>query len=188
MRTKILLIIFIAAIISACSGSRKLTENNQNKISEKTEQNFQNQTTSDSKVEVKEESSSEQKGQAESNETQQDDVVIITITYDTDKPVLPDTGKPPVASESIVRKVSSKSKQEKNQTSTTGRVSTDYKSDQAEIIKANEHSEKNKTSSESSEITTNTKENKGWMVPTILIVIAAGAGVYVSKKGCWRSK
>lgn len=189
MKKRIILIILIAGILSACSGSRKVTSNSSTKETEKTEQNQQSIHKSESKVDVKEEGTTDTKSQSQSDEKQQEDIEIITVTYDTEKPVNPDTGKPPVASETIVRKVSSKSKQEKNLTTTIGRESTDYKSEQAEILKTNEQSKTNKTSSESSTITTTTKANKGWMVPTFLIVIAAAIGAFIIyRNGCWRKK
>lgn len=186
MKSKIIIIILMAAIFTACSGTKRVSTKGTNTSTEISEQKEQVAQTIESKVEEKKESSTDTRSQSQSDEKQQQDIEIITVKYDTEKPINPETGKPPVASETIVRKVSSKSKQEKNLTTTTGRESTDYKSDQAEILMTNEQSKTNKTSSESSTITTKTKANKNWVIPIILIV-AAAIGVYAIYKyfRCW---
>lgn len=181
MRNKIIFIFLIIVLFSSCAGKKELIKQETN-TEVKTDSLVKTHVDEKRKEEVRQKTENQTDTNKDSKEVQNDDMEIVIIKYDTEKPIDQSTGRPPVVSETTMRKTSSKSKQDNERVKTTGRESTEYKFDDRKTKDTSIQTEKEQTIKQSNKQKTTTPKTTSPRAIIITILIALLLGAFAAFK------
>jgi len=160
-------IIIALLLFFACKTPSKLVDSSNTNIKDKTQLNIEE------KHEAKEQTTTTTKAETDEQSTIVEEIKL--TEYDTDKPVNPDTGKPPVKYESETKKTTTKGKQVAEQSNTT-----------TDIADINQLKDNSKINVETNTITkheeTPQKPKIAYYYYIILIVVILGSVWWINKK------
>lgn len=180
---KKLIILFIISLLVCCSGTRKLTSTSSASAQlEAKAETHENATLNDKSATQRDSTGSRTQSNAD---TTQSDVSIKITDYDTNRPVDPTTGKPPVLRETEIN--SRQSSRHRSETNQQSNVSDKNKKDVKSASNKSAKSDLKSKSKETTKLVEVTKTGVRWWV-WVLIVLALGSIIYLAFRFSWFGK